>query len=349
MAAPPEEGPLWDSIKRQLYKPEVSLVKRLVGEQLIQQNRLMWAEISSLRQMLSEYQERNDKYCQGKKLQVNFCDTQHRDLLKRQAQIILEDLNTQANALGHVLEDLVPELRSHQMREFVLGDGSIGLSKSKSSEQLGLSPPATPSTRPSTSSGCSISCSTPDLFKSMASMTSLPMGTPLGVEDIDAVAEGIREALEAEQASLLAAIGEQMQCLEAEDSRRVDMESRTARGEPSTASLQQFLHRLQDISISPHLRSLALTAGVAQGEPQPVQGGASVRRLQALISQRRSLAANQTKSLDSVLEVPAEASPTKPWSLSAVTPGGYGAVTPGGYSAATPAGFDPFFDDPFAC
>eukprot|EP00930_Biecheleria_cincta_P044904 TRINITY_DN30937_c0_g1_i1.p1 TRINITY_DN30937_c0_g1~~TRINITY_DN30937_c0_g1_i1.p1 ORF type:complete len:338 (-),score=65.03 TRINITY_DN30937_c0_g1_i1:210-1223(-) len=337
MAASPEEGPLWDSIKRQLYKPEVSLVKRLVGDQLIQQNRLMWAEISSLRQMLSEYQERNDKLCQGKKQQVNFCDTQHRDLLKKQAQIILEDLNTQAHSLGHVLEDLVPELRSTELREFVLGDASIGLSKSKSSDLLGPSPPATPSTRPSTASGYSISCSTPDLFKSMASMTSLPMGSPLGAEDIDAVAEGIREALEAEQASLLAAIGEEMQRLEAEDARRVDMESRAARGEPSTASLQQFLHRLQDISISPHLRSLALTAGVPQGEPQAVQGGASVRRLQALISQRRNLAANQTKALGPVLEAPAEVQPVEPWSLSSVTPSGYA------------RGFDPFFDDPFAC
>jgi len=328
-----EEGPLWNTIRRQLYKPEVALIKRLVGDNLIQQNRIMWDEIVSLRHMLVDYQEQNDQRYQGQKRKVDFCDTQHRDLLRRQAQLLLEDLRSQAEACGHVAEDLLPELRASPLREFLQKD--LHGSKGKLGEfQAVPSPPATPSTRPSTSSGYSNRSSTPDLIHSLSSMSVLPMGKQLGADDLDEVAAGIREALESEQQSLLATIGEGMQRLEAEDARRINMCQ--SRGEPSTAELQQFLHKLQDLVVSPSLRALSAGPPPQPGELAPITGGANVKRLQALISQRRSLASSQA-----LLAVPesAEAVTFEQWAPPAQLSKGAGMKS---------LGFDPFFDDPFA-
>eukprot|EP00441_Pelagodinium_beii_P003471 CAMPEP_0197689274 /NCGR_PEP_ID=MMETSP1338-20131121/106606_1 /TAXON_ID=43686 ORGANISM="Pelagodinium beii, Strain RCC1491" /NCGR_SAMPLE_ID=MMETSP1338 /ASSEMBLY_ACC=CAM_ASM_000754 /LENGTH=342 /DNA_ID=CAMNT_0043271593 /DNA_START=18 /DNA_END=1046 /DNA_ORIENTATION=- len=326
-----EEGPLWNTIKRQLYKPEVTLIKRLVGEQLIQQNKLMWEEIASLRQMLSDYQDQNDEFSQGRK-RLDFCDTQHRDLLRRQAQIILDDLRSQAEACGHMLEDMVPELRDQKLQEFVFVKKASDLVKLSE-----LQPPATPSTRPSTASGYSNSCSTSDLTQNLSGMSSLPMGRQLGIDDMDEVAAGIREALEAEQQSLLATIAEEMQRLEAEDVRRANMERGGTHGEPSTAELQKFLHKLQDLVVSPGLRTLSLTAPTAALEPRPISGGANVRRLQALISQRRFTGSGQ--SLNVVPEAP-----SSPKATDFGTPKSF--LIKSGSSG--PVAFDPFFDDPFA-
>lgn len=137
-----EEGPLWNSIKKQLYRSEVSHVKRLVGESLIQQNKLMWNEIGSLRQILTDFQEQNDQLSEGLRQQVQFRGTQHRDLLRRQAQIILEDVRSQAAACGHALEDLVPEVREAHWREFLRPQGDSRGSK----HEPRCSPPTTPST-----------------------------------------------------------------------------------------------------------------------------------------------------------------------------------------------------------
>eukprot|EP00440_Ansanella_granifera_P000792 gb/GFBE01000855.1/.p1 GENE.gb/GFBE01000855.1/~~gb/GFBE01000855.1/.p1 ORF type:complete len:359 (+),score=69.68 gb/GFBE01000855.1/:1-1077(+) len=334
-----EEGPLWNTIKRQLYKPEVTLIKRLVGDKLIQQNRLMWDEIASLRQMLADFQEQNDSFSEGRKQQMGFCDTQHRDLLRRQAQIILDDLRSQAEACGHTLEDMVPELRTdQQINSFLFQDGLVqGDGKAQFQEQQ-FYPPATPSTRPSTASTRN-SCSTPDLIHSLSSMSSLPMGRQLGVDDIDEVAAGIKEALEAEHESLLATIAEEMQQLEAEDERRASMARRAARGEPSTAKLQQFLHKLQDLLVSPGLRTLSLTAPAVAPDPVPVVGGANVRRLQALISLRRQ--SPSLTSLNAVPEAPADTPSPLGLSARSFLPGQEGSA-----KGAKPA-YDPFFDDPF--
>lgn len=326
-----EEGPLWNTIRRQLYKPEVSYIKRLVGEPLIQQNKLMWDEIASLRQMLQEFQEQNDLLAAGVEKQVQFCDSQHRELLKRQAHIILEDLRSQAAACGHAVEDLVPELRDEVMRRCLFGKEPRG-GKAGSKSDLRLSPPPTPSTRPSSSSGYS-RCSTPDAATGMPMMVH---GRQLAMEELDTVAAGIREALESEHESLLAAISEQMQRFEAEEVRRAEFGSRACRGEASTAQLQQLVHKLQDVAVSPTMRTLALTgSALSEGSfspPMPIAGGANVRRLQALIANRR----RQT-SLFAVPEAP---------DVNLFGTAGAGTTSAGG--AKVKAGFDPFFDDPFA-
>ncbi|CAK0791849.1 unnamed protein product, partial [Prorocentrum cordatum] len=249
-----KEGPLWRTVRRQLYRSEVAHIKRLVGEELIQQNKLMWEELTSLRQILTDFQEQNDELSESLKKQVQFCGTQHRELLRRQAQIMLEDLTSQAEACGHVLEDLVPELRDPEMAEFVFAKARRG-ADAKTDSVL-LTPPQTPSTRPPSSSGLS-GCSTPD---PATGVPPLPLGRALGVDELAGVAEGIREAIEAEQEMLLAAIGEQMQQLEAEDARRVY--SATRGGGPSTSKLQQFVHSLQDLALSPSLRTLSLAGPV---------------------------------------------------------------------------------------
>jgi len=326
-----EDGPLWNTIKRQLYKPEVTLIKRLVGEQLIQQNRLMWNEIASLRHMLADFQEQNDQISAGRKQQAGFCDTQHRDLLKRQAQIIIEDLRSQAEACGHTLEDMVPELKKEPLRGYLLQEEESSKGKF---QELKCAPPATPSTRPSTASTRD-SRSTPDLIHSLSTMSALPMGKQLCVDDIDEVAAGIREALEEEHESLLAAINEQMLCLEHEDDRRARMARQAARGEPSTAQLQKFLHTLQDLVVSPGLRTLQLTAPSIPPEPTAVVGGANVRRLQALITQRRQ---TSSISLNAVPEAPADA----PSPLSLASPTLFGT----GEDKVAKVAYDPFFDDP---
>eukprot|EP00933_Yihiella_yeosuensis_P078054 TRINITY_DN8914_c0_g4_i1.p1 TRINITY_DN8914_c0_g4~~TRINITY_DN8914_c0_g4_i1.p1 ORF type:complete len:389 (+),score=90.60 TRINITY_DN8914_c0_g4_i1:82-1248(+) len=362
-----EEGPLWHQIKRQLYKPEVSHMRRLVGDALIQQNKLMWEEVRSLRQMLADFQEQNDQLEKGSKPQLNFRDNGHRDLLRRQAVIILEDLRSQATACGYSLEDLVPQLREERLRNFIFPT-EMSCKELKRSNSCFSSPPATPSTRPPSSLGPSSHGGygghggygnpaanggygygrggmTPEPYPLTPSGSGkalpLPLGQSLGPDAMQEVAAGIREALQAEHDSLLAAINEEMQQLEAEDERRAEHSGagKKAVGEPSTTELQQFLHRLQDVVVSPSLRALALVAENSDGDsssaPSPIVGGASVRRLQALISQKRRDMASQQESLNTVPEVSFE---------NIISPG---AASCAGGPAAKLA-FDPFFDDPFA-
>lgn len=332
-----EQGPLWDTIKRQLYKAEVSHVRRLVGESLIQQNKVMWAEAASLRQILADFEQQNDELSDGMKQQVQLCGTQHRDLLRRQAQIIMEDVRAQASQCGHVLEDLVPEFKNENLRDYVIGKEQRGREQ-KDAFGCKPTPPMTPSTRPPSSCGGVSGCSTPDV-----GLPPLPLGRHLGVDELDAVAEGIREALQAEQESLLTAIGEQMQRFDAEESRRVSTKAGAAR-EPSTTELQQLVHKLQDLVVSPGLRTLSVTGPSSPGaadsfdatdagllNPAPIVGGANVRRLKALIAQRRR----------------GPVFPLLP--LGAVPEANTGAeLAPPASGAPTKAGFDPFFDDPFA-
>lgn len=356
-----EEGPLWHTIKRQLYKPEVSHIKRIVGEPLIQQNKLMWEEIASLRAMLADFQEQNEQLAKGLKQHIDFRDTQHRDLLRRQAQIILEDLRSQASSCGYGLQDLVPELKNERLRDYIFKTKEMSVSKdlNRSGSLCLSSPPATPSTRPPSSVGgysnpgySSIGFGgygagdysrsfTPEPFPltpcSGGKQLSLPLGQPLGPDAMQEVALGIREALEAEQASLLAAINEEMQRLEAEEERRSER-SMAVSSEPSTAELQQFLHRLQDIVVSPGMRALTLVAAhscdCSPAEAVPIAGGSNVRRLQALISQRRKEMAPPPDVLLHVV----------PESANFMTAG---KPLRGGSLKANQA-FDPFFDDPFA-
>lgn len=326
-AAEPAEGPLWNHFKSQLYKPEVKMIKRLVGHQLIQQNRLMWDEIWSLRQMLAEFRGQNDELCRGRRQHADLCDTQHRELLKRQAHLLLNDLRSKANGCGHALEDMVPELRGSEIYRHLLQEDSCG--------PLG-GPPATPSTRPSTAS--TRSCTTPDLIQNLATLPSLPMGKALGLEDMDDVALGLREALEAEHQWLLASIEEEYQLLSLEEERRVAVNGK-AGAIFSTAELKRFLHRLQEVAVSPSLRTLAMapesrfgtgttTESAASGTTgsTPALGGANIRRLQALITMRR-----QTGALHTVEE-------KGPPSAAA-----YGGPTIRGPDNQE---FDPFFGDP---
>lgn len=376
-----EEGPLWNTLKQQLYRSEVSHIKRLVGESLIHQNKMMWDEVASLRQIFTDFQEQNERLSEGLKHQSQFCGSQHRDLLRRQAQMLLEDVRQQAESCGHVLEDLLPEAQDPGMRDYCL-QNQFRRSSSKGDESMYSMPP-TPSTRPSTSSGCSSHCGTPEPGLGLAQ---LPLGRHLGVDELVTVADSIREALEAEHESLLSAIGEEMQRFDAEDARRVESVSRR---EPSTGELQQYVHKLQDLLVSPTLRTLCLTgppspssgggharlptdqsadgreAGGGGGaecvQPVPISGGASVRRLKALISQRRRFAPpgsqgspspfGGSRTLGALPETPpAEAAVARLAVASGSLPGaavetGSVSATDGGVKA--PA-FDPFWDDPFA-
>jgi len=316
-----EDGPLWRTVKRQLYRSEVSHVKRLVGEGLIQQNRLMWEEVASLKQILAEFQEKNDELDRGMRQQMGLRDTQQRDMLRRQAQLVMEDVRAQAEVAGHILEDVMPEIRAQQLREFLQGKGA---------KQRGEgSPPDTPSTRPSTSSACSSTA------EPLARVEGLPLGRQLGLDELVIVAEGIREGLEAEQEALLAAISEQMELLEAEEARQ----GSARRGEPSTAELQLFMHKLQDIATSPGLRALSLSTlssgrGEAGWAARPITGGSNVRRLRALIAERRQL----PPDMASLGALP-EAGDTRANFCSEAL------AKP---EAAKKPSFDPFFDDPFA-
>lgn len=330
-----EDGPLWSTIKRQLYRSEVAHVKRLVGEALIQKNRLMWDELSSLKQILTDFQHQNDKAAEGLKQQVLFCGSQHRDLLRRQAQMILVDIKAQAESCGHSLQDLFPEPEDHHMCDFV--ESGQACQRGYSGKFDGPTPPATPSTRPPSSicarppsSGGRSGCSTPD---TIGGGLALPLGRALKLEELALVAEGIREALESEHESLLGAIGEEMEQLDAEVDHRARSVGKFA-GEPSTAKLQQFVHRLQEVAASPSLRTLTLTGGDSSLPASLLGGGSSVRRLQALIAQRR-LASPRRSSTPTLGAVP-EVHDTPPKSTHS---GGY-------HPAGSVATFDPFFDDP---
>lgn len=327
----PEDGPLWSTIKRQLYKSEVSHIKRLVGEALILKNRIMYDEVASLKQILTDFQQQNEELSEGLKQQVRFCGSQHRDLLRRQAQIMLTDIKTQAESYGHVLEDLLPDWKDKQLQDFVQENKECR--RSTSAKLDGITPPATPSTRPPSSGGRS-GCSTPD---SAGRLPTFPLGRALSLQDMDVVAAGIREALESEQESLLVAISEQQSLLEAEATLRANANGRIARGEPSTAKLQEFVNKLQELAASPTLRTLALTGvGELASSASPIPGGSNVRRLQALISQRRLATPRQSSGPVGLGAVPEAQSPS---SL-------HSSPCNGVSSAGRKAPLDPFFDDP---
>lgn len=333
-----EDGPLWHTIRKQLYKSEVSHVKRLVGESLIHQNRLMWDEVASLRQILTEYAKRNDELDQGVKQQVQLCGTQHRDLLRRQAQIVLEDVKSQGAASGQTLEDLLPGSENKRFFDFILRRFDPP-PRSCNVDLCSLtSRPVTPSTRPSSASGVRSGCSTPD-----GGMPRLPLGRALGLDEISVVAEGIRDALEAEHDNLMAEISDQMQRFEFEDVRRIETVGRTTR-EPSTQELQQFVHKLQELAVSPALRTLSIvgppspTGASASASKEemacpsiPTRGGSHLRRLQALIADRRRITPDSFGTLGVVSEAPDAMAAAK---------------APSGVSANSKPKFDPFFDDP---
>lgn len=227
--------------------------------------------------------------------------------------------------------------------------------------------------RPSSSGGRS-GCSTPDI-----GMPSLPLGRPLGFEELAGVAEGIREALESEKEALLSTIGEQMQCMEAEELRCASIKAAPGR-EPSTAELQQLVHKLQDLAVNPSFKALNASGDLSPSGlhsdpvlPVAVSGGASVRRLKALIAQRRRFPTGPLPGLGAVREVPGTSAPSLDATLGSTFVPVKGPSPPrrarpeapqeqtlgemfGGLSAkvAVPAvanakpGFDPFFDDPFA-
>jgi len=319
-------------------------VKRLVGEALIQKNRTMWDELASLKQILTDFQEQNEELSEGLKQQVLFCGSQHRDLLRRQSQMVLADIKAQAESCGHDLEDLLPELKDAQLRDFILGGKENR--RAASGKYEGLTPPATPSTRPPSSTGmrpCSSGgrsgCSTPDQF---GGCVPLPLGRALNLEELAQVAEGIREALQSEHESLLSAIGEQMEHLECEADNQAHAIGRLKGGEPSTAQLQQFVHKLQEVAASSTLRTLTLTGSLAgEGALAPsseFSGSSSVRRLQALIAGRRLETPHRT-SKSAVLGAVPEVHDTG---------SGYPSPSGGGYPASGGKGmaFDPFFDDP---
>jgi len=331
-----EQGPLWSTIKQQLYRSEVSEVKRQVVPALIRQNRQMWEEINSLRQILAEFQEQNDEAIESRRQQAQLLGGQHRNLLREQARILLEDVTAQAAACGHELLDFFPKARDKELCQYAR-------CSSPSAPELCKSYPCssrctTPSTSPSSSSGVSgmSTCSTPDI-----NMPPLPLGKPLGFDDLGTVADGIRDALAAEQEALLTTISELVQQLEAEDVRRVE----SARAEPSTAEMQRFVQKLQELSSSPSLRTLSLASPTASPDfgdrgdaPLALSaiGGASVRRLQALIAQRR---------LDAPSPVPGF-SPEKPLTEQEASIVPVPAALCKGDSCKPP--LDPFFDDPFA-
>lgn len=200
----------------------------------------------------------------------------------------------------------------------------------------GSTPPATPSTRPPSSSGRS-GCSTPD--SNAGRLPSFPLGRALSLKDMDVVAASIREALESEQESLLVAIGEQQSLMETEASLRAQAQGRIARGEPSIAKLQEFVSRLQELAASPALRTLSLTGTSELASPvSQIPGGSSVRRLQALISQRRLATPRQPSCPVGLGAVPEIQSP------SCCQPTAHNGDSLDSVTRKTP--LDPFFDDP---
>eukprot|EP00913_Durusdinium_trenchii_P019402 g18240.t1 len=112
--AEPSEGPLWTHLKSQLYKPEVKLIKRLVGHQLIQQNRLMWDEIASLRQMWAEFKEQiHGRQMYGRRWK----DGQH----EMEYQLLAEEEHRR-NAMARKNEISTAELKQflHRLQEIAV-------------------------------------------------------------------------------------------------------------------------------------------------------------------------------------------------------------------------------------
>jgi hypothetical protein len=324
------DGPLWSTVKRQLYRSEVNHLKKLVGVSVIQRNKLAWQELAALRQILFEFQQQNEELSESLRRQVQFSGSQQREFLRGQARIILEDIGDQIQASGCSLEDFVPDLRDSLIREFVYGVPCAVLACQ--------SPVTTPSTRASSSSGLT----TPE------PAVLVPMGKQLSLGDLDAVADGVREGLEAEHNALLSAIAEQIGYLEAEDANRTSS-LRRAREVP-LAKLQHFVHATQELATSRSLHALC-RAPVSPGEPasliprphdentscitqrQPITGGAHVRRLRALIAHRRD--APPAHGMSPLAHGNVSSTLT---SLPCVVNG----------PSSKKAVFDPLFDDPFA-
>lgn len=320
-------------------------MKKIAGEALIRQNRVAWEELKSLRQMLADFQQQNDELAVGIRNSEQVCGSQHRELLRRQAKLLLESVQARVEACGRTLEDILPDQEDRTLCQHLLGAPEH---PPKTPSGCLPSPPATPSTRPSTSSGRS-SC-TPE----PPGLPPASLGRALGYEEITEVGAGIREALEAEHAALMVAISEQTDLLEAEASRRATEVGRMRRA-PSTAALQQFAHKLQEVLVSPGLHTLECTADVEKrtaanhtGEacsPSHVAdalGGASARRLKALIVQRRRDHQSQPALLCTVPEFGANSdkNPSSP------TAGGL--LVCGGPLAGEGKMHSILFDDPFS-
>lgn len=331
-----EAGPLWSTIKRQLYRSEVSHVKRLVGEALIKDNRMMWEELDSLRHMLSDFQKQNDRrlaespHLAPEPPPKPYTPNLHRELLRHQAHVLLQDAKSQAAFHGWKLEELIPALANRELQDFVMGANSMSLPRKSDIGMDPLTPSTQASTRPSSAGGTS-ACST---VECLVNMPVLQQGRHLGVEELGFVAADIREALQEEQSTLQVAICEQMKLLDAEDARRTLFVGRStlamkhnSMGEPSTAQLQALVNALQDLAISQV--PCTTSSPVADPHSQSVSlGGAQVRRLKALIKQRRD-------HVQVAVALPEDLVPEVPeFMVQSNTP-------------AANKSYDPLFDDPF--
>lgn len=359
--SPAEDGPLWSTLRRQLYRSEVTHVKRMVGEALIRQNRLLWDEAGSLRQMLSDIVQKNEELTENLEKQVKFSGSQHRDLLRRQAQIMIDGLKPRVEECGSTLENFLPELKEARFRNFLFSD-DLTAERERNGSFLGgkidsWSRPSTPSTRSPSSSRCS----TPEV-SSAGRSNSLVLGRALGLEELAQVADNIREALVDEERALKAAVAETLEHLEAQAQQKGAITRQIrGEGEPSTAELQQLTHKLQDLSKSPSLNTLAIMGGPSSPSRSstfpssqhstagpaaplaPLPGGANVQRLRALIAQRRRESVAPAPALCTVPEAPDASVPVSPKQPSSV-PGFAAPSAPEQPSKS----FDPFFDDPFA-
>lgn len=328
VASADDDGPLWNSVKLQLYKPEVSHVKRLVGEQLIQSNATMWAELMSLREIVTDFRQEQEMPLRSASQQRPH---QHRELLRRQIHKLLEEphmLTLSAHG-GPQLEELVPELLDPRISEF-LYSGSFA-------STLGL--PDTPSAHPSSSCGsnastCSTSCSTPEPGRTPL----LTLGRALKVSELEAVAAGIRAELETEHNALAAAIAVEMRLF---DSAEASRSGNGALGLPSADELQGLVHKLQGL-IADKFATNAVShpncgSHTDDSKTFHIVGCASIHRLKALIARRREEPASQpsTPKADKLGYpiLPLKSVEEESLRSSQITP--------------ISATFDPFFDDPF--
>lgn len=364
IAQPDEDGPLWPSIRQQFYPSEVPHVKRIVGEMRIRRNRTVWQELVSLRQILGDFQQQNDMLTEGQELRERLVNSPHRNLLEQQVQMLLKDVQKQADYVGKTVLELLPDNPEsfRQMCDYFLKRRSSNTLPDRSPSRLSVASgcPTTPSTRPSTrpTSAC--------LSRSSGASEDLPCfatGEPLPQGELQTVATRIGEALEEEHSALLAAIEEQRALLEAEASHQSDTVLR-AKAEPSTADLQRLVQQLQAFVTSPGFQALAAVSPTKSGgksfvarapaEPAPPAkpaaaawlGGASVRRLRSLIQQTRLEAASEQEKFAAML---AEEGPASPKPMPPAAPAPAPTCMPGaaGPTAGSSKLLDPFFDDPF--
>lgn len=348
------EGPQWNQIKRHLYPAEVSAVRRLVGENCIRETKVAWQELNSLRQMLKEFQDQNDALNETAERTAaereKFFQNPQRDLLKQQANLLIEDVRRQEATGGKSLQSMLDqqELRTAQ---FILGGKSVE-DQCVSRPPSGLGGyPQTPSTRPSSRSTTRPSTGASERGQPFA------LGHQLGASELQTVADQIREALQEEHEALLSAIEEQNHLLEMEADVQAHAYRRSKVEEPSTADLRQLVHKLQGIITSPGFQVTTMQHPPRRPEGSFTAGG-RVRMLQTLIQQSRREAA-EASALDEEPESP----PASPMAAGCKSPqqkqstagtgssSGYNADRPP-IAAATSAPastrkLDPFFDDPF--